>query len=209
MFWRTTRPTPPSTSTARASNKRLHRWCTTLSLAAVTMLLAAQPLAAFIEARFPLDEVIKSSDTICLTKVERVDPAKPAMVLNVGDALKGKALYTRFAINLTGDKEKHTPQLLKRVAPDLPVIVCLKKQGKDKVMMLAYTNGTWFQAIGTIDGEQTRWAFTHCEIYLRRTFKGTTSELETTIRDVLAGKRKAPPYDAKEPAGFGPEVAAN
>ena len=51
------------------------------------------------------------------------------------------------------------------------------------------------------------WAFTLCEIYLRRTFKGTTEELASVIRDVQAGKRKAPPYDAKEPPGLGPELA--
>lgn len=171
-----------------------------------TMLSMVPAGQGFIEARFPLDEVIKSSDSILLTTVERVDPERPAMVLKAGEALKGKPAYERFAINLTGDKEKHTPKLLQRVAPELPIVVCLKKQGKDKVMLLAFTNGTWFQAIGTIDGEQTRWAFTHCEIYLRRTFKGSTEELASVIRDVQSGKKKAPPYDAKEPPGLGPEL---
>jgi len=194
-----------SESSSKFATKRIPRsWLVMLGC-----LLAAQPAWAFIEIRFPLDEVIKSSDVILVTKVERIDPQRPSLVLAVGDALKGKSLSPRLAINLTGDKEKHSPQLLKRVAVDLPVVVCLKKQGKDKVMMLAYTNGTWFQAIGTVDGEQTRWAFTHCEIYLRRTFKGSTAELESTVRDVLAGKSKAPPYDAKEPPGFGPEVMSN
>ena len=73
-------------------------------------------------------------------------------------------------------------------------------------MMLAFTNGTWFQVLGQTDGDQTRWAFTHCEIYLRRTFKGTTDELKQTVADVLAGKAKAPPPNPKEPPGLGPTL---
>jgi hypothetical protein len=83
----------------------------------------------------------------------------------------------------------------------------VKKQDNGKFMLLAYTNGTWFQVLGQTEGEQTRWAFTHCEIYLRRTFSGTTDELKQVLTDVLAGKAKPPAPNPKEPAGFGPVVA--
>ena len=131
-------------------------------------------------------------------------PDKPSTVLVLEDNLKGESPFKRIPINLTGDKQKHTPQLLRRIAPDVALVVGIKKQSDGKFMMLAYTNGTWFQALGQTDGDQTRWAFTHCEIYLRRTFHGTTAELKQAVTDVLAGKAKPPPPDPKAAPGFGP-----
>lgn len=177
-----------------------------LVLLAVSLLvgLAQQPLWAVIQVLMPLQGLIKDSDAIFLTKVSRIDPERPAAVLEVGESLKGKPAFTRLPINLTGDKEKHTPELLKRIGPEAPVIVFARQQKKNEWMGLAFTNGTWFQILGTTDGDQTRWAFTHCETYLRRTFKGTTAELQATVAGVVTGTKKAPPPDPKEPPGFGP-----
>lgn len=182
----------------------LERWTKIGMIALIVVLLLTYPAIAFIQKLFPLQEFIDDSDFLFTAKVERVDPAKPSAVLVLGEHLKGKAPFTRIPINLTGDKQKHTTQLLKRIAPDLPLVVGVKKQDDGKFMLLAFTNGTWFQVLGQTDGDQTRWAFTHCEIYLRRTFKGTTDELKQTIADVLAGKAKPPPPNPKEPPGFGP-----
>lgn len=174
------------------------------SLAVLTVL--AGPAWAVIQVLIPLQSLINDSDYIFVARVEKVDPGRPAAVLIVDETLKGKVPFERLPVNLTGDKEKHTPQLLKRIASDVRIVVCVRKDGANKFMALAYTNGTWFQMLGQKDADQTRWAFTHCEIYLRRTFKGTTDELRQTVTDVLAGKRKAPPPLPKEPAGFGPEL---
>ena len=172
----------------------------------IAALMVTHEAVAFIQKLFPLQEFIDDSDFLFTAKVERVDPDKPSAVLVLGEHLKGKAPFARIPINLTGDKQKHTPQLLKRIAPNLPLVVGVKKQEGDKFMMLAFTNGTWFQVLGQTDGDQTRWAFTHCEIYLRRTFKGTTKELKEILADVVAGKSKAPPPNPKEPPGFGPTL---
>lgn len=167
---------------------------------------------AVIQVLMPMQSVIDDSDFIFLANVERIDADKPAMILTVGEQLKGVSPFERLPINLTGDKEaakdNHTTKLLKRVAPNLPIIVCVKKQEKGNLMALAFTNGTWFQLLGTPDGERTRWAFTHCEVYLRRTFKGTTDEMRQTIADALAGKKKPPAPNPKEPAGLGKEVSS-
>jgi hypothetical protein len=169
---------------------------------------------AVITAQFPLKDVLANGQYIFMAKVEKIDPDKPALVLRVDEKLKGKPPFEKLPINLTGDSEgqklKHTPQLLKRLAPDLPLIVFVNQRGK-RYDTFAFTNGTWFQVAGHIDkdeGAKVRWAFLHCEPYLRRTFKGTTAELEQTLTDVLAGKKKAPPANPKEPAGLGPEVGA-
>ena len=175
-------------------------------VAGLCFLAATQPALALIQTLFPLQKFIDDSDYLFTATIEKVDAEKPSAVVIVKDHLKGKAPFQRIPINLTGNKQKHTPQLLKRIAPDLPLFVGVKKLPDGKYMMLAFSNGTWFQVLGQTDGEQTRWAFTHCEIYLRRTFAGTTAELKKTVTDVLAGKVKPPAPNPKEPAGFGPVI---
>lgn len=162
---------------------------------------------AVIQILLPLKSVLDDSQTIMVAKVERLDPSRPSMVLATSESLKGGSPFSRLPVNLTGDKERHTPRLLKRIADGTPILLFIKKESDGKFMALGYTDGTWLQLLGQTDGGQTRWAFTHCETYLRRTYKGTTEELRGLVADVLAGKRKAPPPDPKERPGFGPELA--
>ena len=65
-----------------------------------------------------------------------------------------------------------------------------------------------FAPIAVIQRNQTSLpiAFHHFEPYLRRTFKGPSDEMRQVIIDGLSGKKAPPPYDPKEPGGFGPEL---
>jgi outer membrane protein assembly factor BamB len=180
----------------------------------IGLLLIGQPSQAVITRLTPLHEILEKESFIVLAKVETLAPDKPAVVLKVDEELKGKTPFARLPINLTGDsegkKEKHPAQLLKRLAPELPVIVftSLDRSGK-RYIAFGYTNGTWFQMIGHVDPTDktaVRWAFTHCEPYLRRTFKGTTAELKQVIRDGLDKKKPPPEPDPKEKPGLGPEL---
>lgn len=175
----------------------------------VVGLVAVTPAVAVITAITPLDSVLGAYPLICVATVEKVDASRPAMILTMGDVLKGKAAFARVPVDLRGDadavKGKEVPLLLKRLAPKLPVVLFVEERGKEQTIF-AYTNGTWFQMIGMLTDDGPRWAFTHCEPYLRKTFKGTTTELKDVIADVLAGKRKAPKPDLKEKPGLGPEV---
>lgn len=175
-------------------------------LVGVLCCATAPSAQAFIQNLFPLQEFIDDSDFLFTATIEKIDAAKPSAVLIVKDHLKGEAPFQRIPINLTGDKQKHTPQLLKRIAPELQLVVGVKKQPDGKLMLLAFSNGTWFQVLGQTEGDQTRWAFTHCEIYLRRTFAGTTEELKKTVTDALSGKAKPPAPNPKEPPGMGPVI---
>src|SRR5262249_6205406 len=133
-------------------------------------LLLAAPAWAVITRLMPLKEVLAESDPSCIVKVERLDPEKPAVVFTVEEDLKGKAPFRRLPMNLTGDseakKDNHTPQLLKRLAPDLTLVLFANGRGK-RYTAFFYTNGTWFQAVGLKADDAVRWSFTHCEPYLR------------------------------------------
>jgi outer membrane protein assembly factor BamB len=172
----------------------------------------ASPAQGYITALYPLKNVLAGGQFIFMAKVEKIDPDKPALILEVIEKLKGQSPFDKLPMNLTGDSEgqksKHTPQLLKRLATDLPVVVFVNQRGK-RYEAFVYSNGTWFQTIGHIDKDDStkvRWAFTHCEPYLRRTFKGTTADLRQTVIDGLSGKKVPPEPDPKEPPGLGPEL---
>jgi hypothetical protein len=188
------------------TRKRLPALCVPLAVA-FTVALGSQAVAV-IQAPTELQKFTNDASEILVLHVERVDPDKPNLVLTVDRALKGKSELTRLAINLKGDAEneklKQTPELLKRLAPDLPVVAFLSKTDDGGYMMLGYTNGTWFQVLSRLDGEDQRWAYTHCEIYLRRTFKGTTAEMEQVLTNVLTKRKRLPPVDLKVPPGLGP-----
>lgn len=181
-------------------------------LLGIGFLLVARPAQALITRLTPLGDVLTATPVIVTAHVDALDPARPSMVLLIDESLKGKAPFARLPLNLAGDREAakagDTPQLLKRLAPKLPLVLFL--EAKDKAFTaFAYTNGTWFQLTGTLTEDGPRGAFTHCEPYLRKTFKGTTAELKQVIADVLAGKQKPPGPDNKEKPGLGPEVEAD
>ena len=51
-----------------------------------------------------------------------------------------------------------------------------------------FTNGSWFHMLGQkLDGEKTAWTLISGEPYLRRSFKGTTMEMQQLIMDYFAG----------------------
>lgn len=177
----------------------------------ILLVLASKQAPAVFDRLFPLREAL-NADFIFMVKVDKLDPDRPAVVFKVDENLKGKVPFDRLPVNLKGDaegqKEQHTPQLLKRLAPDLPVLLFAAKRGKDYAAF-CFTNGTWFQIIGHLDKDDpavVRWAFLHCEPYLRRTFKGTTAELRQVILDAVAKKKDPPNPDPKEKPGLGPEV---
>ncbi len=174
----------------------------------LALLLAVSAAQAVIIKLVSLKDLVQSSTHICVAKVEKVDPDRPAMVLTVNDDIKGKLGPRRLPINLKGDsfaeKLKHTPELLKRVEKDLPVLLIVKEESA-RFIVFAYTEGTWFQVIGQKDKEDVRWSFAHCEPYFRRTFKGTTAELREILEKAVKEKMAPPPPDEKVEPGLGPE----
>jgi outer membrane protein assembly factor BamB len=177
------------------------------TLAAACLLAFIPPALALIERLTPLATILADADEVFVAHFERIDPEKPSALLVWDKDLQGETPHRRLPVNLTGDKEKHTPEFLKRIAPKLPAVLFVTSRD-DKYLALGYIEGTWFQLIGTKadDGTGTRWVFTHCEIYLRRTFTGTTKEMIAVVTDAVAGKKKPPKPNPREPPGFGPEV---
>jgi outer membrane protein assembly factor BamB len=179
-------------------------------LSVLLLLVAGSTAPALVKNLLHLQDILDSQEMIFVATVKSHDPAKPAVVFETGEALKGKVLFGRMPVNMTGDtygqKEKHPEQIMKRLAPDLRVVMFVNKKGKD-YLAFVYSNGTWFNMTGSGENDQSiKWRFNHGEPYLRRTFKGTTEELRQTVVDGLAKKKDPPRADEKEPPGFGPEA---
>jgi hypothetical protein len=139
-----------------------------MSLLLLAPLLLVSSAQAVITANLPLGSLIKDSQYILATKVDKLYPEKPALVLSVVADLKGTAPFRRLPINAKGDKEaekgNHIPQLMKRLAPELPVVLFVNQRGK-RLNVFAYTNGTWFHLTGQQTGgpDEVAWGLTHAE----------------------------------------------
>src|SRR6516164_8086606 len=179
-------------------------WQKTIVLLSAFLLLAPA-VQAVITVLVPLRASLAVNQFIVVAKVDKLVPTAPGVMLTVAEDLKGKAPFRSMAVNLKGDRDsqktKDTERLLKRLAPDLPLILFIH-QNEKTFTVFGYSNGTWLQIIGRSIDDKVAWSFTHLEPYLRRTFKGTTAELKKIIVDSVAGKIKPPPPDEKEPPGI-------
>ena len=122
--------------------------------ALVVLLLASLSADAVIMKLTPLAEVLESEQFILVAAIEKTDPDKPAAILKVEKALKGKPPFERIPINMTGDaeaqKQGDTRTILDRLDPTRKVIVFASKRGK-KINAMAFVEGSWFSLQGTID----------------------------------------------------------
>ena len=171
---------------------------------------------AVITAKTPLDAIESSALYIVVGKVEKFFPDKPAMLVTITEDIKGKAPFRALPINCKVADEKafkgnQIEPLLKRFGPDIEIVFFINKAaaGRKNLITYGYTNGTWFQVIGTPTGAQDQYVFglTSAEPYFRKSFKGTNDELRKLLKDHAAGKGKLPPLDDNEKPGFGPEYA--
>src|SRR5262249_29114054 len=115
------------------------------------LLLLATPARALFTKPVSLKDILTQANHVCVVQIEKLDPERSAMFLVVDADLKGKLPHRRLAVSLKGDSEgqklKHPPQLLKRFAKDLPLILFLSESG-GRFVGFGFTNGTWFQLLG-------------------------------------------------------------
>jgi outer membrane protein assembly factor BamB len=178
-------------------------------MACLVLILAAPPGLALITRLTALSDMLASATFVVVAKVESIDEKRPAMTLTFDEALKGKPGWKKLPALLEGDatakKFKEPPELLKRLGKEQSIVLFVN-QHESEYAAFAFTEGTWFSLTGTTVEGEVRWSFTHLEPYLRRTFKGTTKEMVTVVKDALDGKKKPPGPNAKEKPGLGPEV---
>ena len=98
--------------------------------------------------------------------------------------------------------------MIKKFKAGKPVVIFYKREGR-RIPSLGHVDGTWFQTFGQDRSDKSRvwWNFTHIEIYMHRTYKGSTPDFQQLVRDTLAGRAK--PKNARAAVQSLAEVSAS
>src|SRR5262249_49660541 len=115
---------PPATSDDSIPKQVVQMRCFAMSAIALAACVLCQNRAlALIERLLPLATILDDADEVFVARIEKIDAEKPSAVLVWDRDIKGTTRHRRLPVNLAGDKEKHTPELLKRIAPRMPVVL--------------------------------------------------------------------------------------
>jgi len=162
----------------------------------VSCMCKIQIAQSFIAREYTLQEVLDACTNIAFGRAESVDREKQRVVVKLEENVKGKSKFSHIKINVAvGDvrgKQTSPDMLMEKFKVELPVIIFYKDKGAN-FEGLGYVSGTWFQIFGADkpDKNSVWWNFTHLEVYMHRTFSGSTEEFQKVIEASLAGKKWA------------------
>ncbi|HXX93182.1 MAG TPA: PA14 domain-containing protein [Planctomycetota bacterium] len=159
---------------------------------------AARSGQAYIEALYPLAQFISESTVIAEGSIEKVDPKTQTCFVKILRTLKGRCGYDTIRMTVGGGQEWHPEGVMRHLKVGAPAVLFYNAELRAEI----YINRFFCQLYGdpSQPPEKAWWNFTHIEIHCNRTFAGTAEELSRTVSEVLAGKCKPPPPDAKLPA---------
>ena len=164
------------------------------------MILLPLGSLGFIARIYSLQEVLDASKVICVGQVESVDAARMLAVATISETLKGENRYPKIQMNIGVGQGKFPAYLIKALKPGSPIIF-FYDLNNGKIACCAHSSDVWFQFFADDNADKTKvwWNFSHVEIYMNRTFAGTTVGLIALVKDVLAGRTKPPAPDASVP----------
>ncbi len=150
---------------------------------------------SFIRREFTLQEILDACTNVAFGKTESVDAKKQRVIVKLTENIKGKSPFSHIKINVAvGQKTKQTSpaMLMKKFKVGLPVIIFYQRVGS-KLNGLGYVSGTWFQIFGNDNKDKNRvwWNFSHLEIYMHKTFKGSTKDFQKVVRRMVSGEKWA------------------
>jgi hypothetical protein len=154
-------------------------------------------LLAYVEAVYPLQQVLNESEVIAEGVIEKVDVQNHTAFLKVTRSLKGQCAYAIIRMNFSGGQAFHPDAIKKHLVVGAPALIFYNAGRQAEV----YLNRFFFQLYGDAGAapEKAWWTFTHIEIRMNRTFVGPVPELSDLVGKILAGKAKPPAPDGKIP----------
>jgi len=158
------------------------------------------PAGAVITRLYPLKDIIGDADLITAAQVKRLDRKRHVATLVATQSLKGKSPWKALQLRLAGSDDRSQTGVLEARLPAGRTVLLFTKLRK---FTLAYADGTWFRVAAPQDEASPNRQFVHLELYLRRTFRGSSAEMQRLIPAVLAGKAEAPPPDPEVKPGYG------
>lgn len=155
------------------------------------------PAAPYIEAMYPLEQIMKESEVIVEGVIEKVDLKNKLAIIRTGKALKGKCNHPQVRMNISGGQYWHPDAVMQHMVVGAPSVVFYNGE----LQGMAFINRFFIQLYGDKNAPPATawWNMTHVEIRCNRTFNGTPSELSKLVTGIIGGKIKAPPPDARIP----------
>ncbi len=153
------------------------------------LLISSFHAQAFIEKRYTLQEVLNECTNVVFGIVTSVNQKRLTVKVKVEENLKGKSDFQEIKINLAFGQGNFPQKMIKRFEMSLPIVIFYAKQGP-RINSLGHVNGAWFQthAHDQQDKSKVWWNFTHIEIYMHRTYNGSTPDFQRLLRNTLAEK---------------------
>ena len=160
-------------------------------LLGLQFLFAVSQTQAFITRHYTLQEVLAECSNVVFGTVTSVNQKRMTAKVKVEENLKGESDFEEIKINLSTGQGNFPQQMIKKFKDGKPIVIFYKKEGR-RLPSLGHVDGTWFQTFGQDRSDKSRvwWNFTHIEIYMHRTYKGSTPDFQRVVRDTLAGRIK-------------------
>ena len=155
------------------------------------LLITASPTEAFIVRHYTLQEVLAQCSNIVFGTVASVNSKRMTAKVKVEENVKGRSDFQEIKINLSTGQGNFPQQMIKKFKVGRPIIIFYQREGR-RIPSLGHIDGTWFQTFAQDRSDKSRvwWNFTHIEIYMHRTYKGSTPDFQKLLRDTFAGKTK-------------------
>lgn len=165
-------------------------------LLSLQFLFTPSQAQAFIARHYTLQEVLAESSNILFGTVTSVNQKRMTAKVKVEENLKGESKFEEIKINLSTGQGNFPQKMMEKFKDGKPIIIFYKREGQ-RIPSLGHVDGTWFQTFAQDRSDKSRvwWNFTHIEIYMHRTYKGSTPDFQQLVRDTLAGRAK--PANAK------------
>ena len=153
--------------------------------------LTVSQTQAFIARHYTLQEVLAECSNVVFGTVTSVNQKRMTAKVKVEENLKGESDFQEIKINLSTGQGNFPQKMIKKFKAGKPIIIFYKKEGR-RIPSLGYVDDTWFQTFAQDRSDKSRvwWNFTHIEIYMHRTYKGSTPDFQKLVRDTLAGRIK-------------------
>jgi len=165
------------------------------------LFLMAYQSEAFIERYYPLQEVLDACTNVVFGKVTSINKARMHAIITVEENIKGTSPFKKIKVNVAVGQQRGAAtsprKMMKHFKVGLPAIVFYTGAGMHGAVYdaLGHVDGTWYQIFGQKNKplDKTWWDFTHIEIHMHRTYKGTTEDFQKLL------VRRLRPFEYAEP----------
>jgi len=160
-----------------------------LTIVSLLILIISFNAEAFIRRQFRLEEIVHACSNVVFGKVSVIDQGKMCFVVDELENIKGDGQFDQIKIRLAIGQGDCSKRLIAKLHTDLPIVLFYILQNPKRIESIGYVSGKWIRLFAIReDPKEFEWYFTYFEKYMGRTFDGDTSELQSSIREILTGK---------------------